>query len=374
MTPKARMLAAYRGEPVDRPPVAPEFWYYYPAKVLGVDMFGFSQVPFHQALKATFDRFDCEGWGIAGVGGAPRDLEWTRQQHAEGPDRRLTSTTMRSRLGTLTSAKVQDRHEPGWTVERWIKDLDRDLPVWEDLTLGGDPVVVEVGGLMRAHAEVGERYLLECSLGVPFFDFYAESRQGGLEQAVFDLLDREGYFQELQRRYLAWQVARVEAICRACPIESFFIGCSWSCVSCIGPDLWRRWDAPVIQAIATAVHRHGRLLHIHFHGKVRAVLPDLANLGCDCICPFERGPGGDVDGLAGLSEVRRALADRTTMNGNVHTVETLIRGTPEDVRREVREIRAAFAGTSRVIIGTGDQVGGETPEANLWAMIEAARA
>jgi len=58
------------------------------------------------------------------------------------------------------------------------------------------------------------------------------------------------------------------------------------------------------------------------------------------------------------------------MNGNVHTVETLIRGTPADVRREVREIREAFCGNPRVIIGTGDQVGRETPEENLIAMIE----
>ena len=63
------------------------------------------------------------------------------------------------------------------------------------------------------------------------------------------------------------------------------------------------------------------------------------------------------------------------MNGNVHTVETLIRGKPADARREVREILAAFAGNPRVIVGTGDQVGGETPEENLYAMIdEAARA
>ena len=66
------------------------------------------------------------------------------------------------------------------------------------------------------------------------------------------------------------------------------------------------------------------------------------------------------------------LAGRTTFNGNVHTVETLIRGTPDDVRREVREIRAVFKGNPRLIIGTGDQVGAETPEENLWAMIEAA--
>jgi uroporphyrinogen-III decarboxylase len=214
---------------------------------------------------------------------------------------------------------------------------------------------------------------LECHLGNPFFDFYAMSRVGGLEQAIFDLMDRKDHFTGLQERYIAHMVAKVEAICRQSTVESFFLGCSWSCVSCIGPSLWRRWDAPVIRAIAQAVHRHGRLLHLHFHGRSLAVLADLAELGCDCICPFERGPGGDIDGLAGLRKVRAALGERTTMNGNVHTVETLIRGRPEDARREVDEILTAFAGSRRFIIGTGDQVGGETPEENLHAMIERAK-
>ena len=38
MTGKQRMLNAYRGLPTDTPAVAPELWYYYPARVLGVDM------------------------------------------------------------------------------------------------------------------------------------------------------------------------------------------------------------------------------------------------------------------------------------------------------------------------------------------------
>ena len=46
--------------------MAPEFWYYYPAKVLGVDMIHFErEVPFHWRLRTTFEQFGCEGWGIA---------------------------------------------------------------------------------------------------------------------------------------------------------------------------------------------------------------------------------------------------------------------------------------------------------------------
>jgi len=46
-TSKQRMLNAYRGIPSDLPAVAPEFWYYFPAKLLGLDMIEFSRVPFH---------------------------------------------------------------------------------------------------------------------------------------------------------------------------------------------------------------------------------------------------------------------------------------------------------------------------------------
>ncbi len=91
------------------------------------------------------------------------------------------------------------------------------------------------------------------------------------------------------------------------------------------------------------------------------------------MCPFERPPGGDIEGEQGLKYVRGLLQDRVTFNGNVHTVKTLIMGTPEDVRREVKEIKRAFKGSPRLIIGTGDQVGKETPEENIRAMVEEAK-
>ena len=70
-TPKARMLAAYRGRKLDRVAVAPEFWYYLPARLLGLDMIEFSRVPFWQALQQTFRHYDCEGWGLTGPAGPP---------------------------------------------------------------------------------------------------------------------------------------------------------------------------------------------------------------------------------------------------------------------------------------------------------------
>ena len=149
-TAKQRMLNAYRGAFSDRVAIAPEFWYYYPAKLLGVDMIEFArEVPFHLALKSTFEHFGCEGWGVAfaappneAVTGASRDT-WLDTDTLE------VRTTIRTPRGELTRAERYSRAEPGWTMERPIKDLARDLPAWEVATFGGDPEAMDCSGAHR---------------------------------------------------------------------------------------------------------------------------------------------------------------------------------------------------------------------------------
>jgi len=372
-TGKERMLNAYRGRWSDCVAIAPEFWYYYPAKVLGVDMIRFQrEVPFHLALKTTFEKFSCEGWGIA-FPSIPNDRVTSRSRERwVSEDRLEVCRAIKTPHGELISRSLFDRHEPAWEIERPVKDLHRDLAAFEDANLP-DPSGLDAREMVRAWEEVGESYLLEGWLGVPFFDFYACARQGGLEAAIIDFVENPELFQALQEKYIAHMTAKVGVLCEKTPFESFVIGCAWSCNSLIGPAMWRRWDKPVIAAVASEVHRHDRLLHVHFHGRCMETVADFAAIGIDCVCPFERPPGGDVDGLEGLKTVERVLRGRTAMNGNVHTVQTLIRGTPDDVRREVGEILEAFKGNPRVIVGTGDQVGRETPEENLHAMIDEAK-
>jgi Uroporphyrinogen decarboxylase (URO-D) len=372
LTPKQRMLNAYRGVFNDRPAVAPELWYYYPAKLLGVDMIEFElEVPFHHALKQTFEHFDCEGWGIT-FGSAPNPQTETMVKDEWLNENELKKTTIvKTPHGNLQSSQVYSKDEPSWCTESFIKNPKQDLAAWEAIAFGAVEADFEVMPLNKAISEVGESYLLEMWLAGPFFDFYASSRNGGFETAIFDFMDPEfePTLQRLQKQYIEMLLRRIDVLCCKTQFESYCIGCAWSCNSLIGPDLWRKWDKPVIKAVADALHKHGKLLHIHFHGKCMETVADFAEIDIDCVCPFERPPGGDVVGLEGLRQVEKLLAGRITMNGNVHTVETLIRGTEADVRREVREILEAFKANPRVIVGTGDQVGRETPEENLFAMI-----
>lgn len=204
-----------------------------------------------------------------------------------------------------------------------------------------------------------------------FFDFF-EGAMGFENAAFYFMTADENEMQGFFNKYLVMQKKLLREAVKNTKYEAYFIGCSSSCNSLLGPKLWRKWDKPYLKAMSEEVHRFGKLIHNHNHGKIMETVPDLVEIGFDCVCPFERAPG-DVNGLEGLKEVRRILKDKVTFNGNIHTTQVLGKGTPEMVREQVREIKEAFHGSPRLIIGTGDQVGWETPEENILAMVEEAR-
>jgi len=370
MTPKERMLCAYRGLPADRMPVAPEFWYYYPAKILGMDMIAFEKdIPFWKALQSAFQKFKCDGWGAYWFPSANPNIKTVTSLKDIGGGRFREDTSSVYRGKTFTSVRILDKEEPSWN-EKNIADNIEDLRDVIEMALD-EGAVLDYADAEKALNTVGGDYLLEMWLGAPFFDFIA--MHTGFENAVMYFNSApEKEIETFRQRLTEERISYIRKVCANTGFESFVFGCAYSCNSLIGPHMWRKWDKPFLKAVADEIHRHGKLLHIHFHGRSLDAVADFPEIGIDCVCPFERGPGGDVDGLAGLKEVRKRLNEKVTMNGNVHTVETLIRGNTADVRREVREIKEAFSGSNRCIIGTGDQVGRETPEENIAAMIEEA--
>lgn len=370
-TPKQRMLNAYRDVFSDRYPVAPEFWYYYPAKVLGVSMMEFErEIPLWQALHTTFKKFGCEGWGAVFPDMQRGSVQTRSLLH------RMDEHTWREETEYLFAGKTWNTlkrfhtFEPS-TMLRHLADEPEDVAEAAEMLLHPE-YELSFSNMNRAWETVGEDYLLEVWTGMPFTDFISEI--AGFENAVLWFADEEeSDIQRLWERYCAHQLEMIRRIINYTPYESYAIGCNYACTSLMGTALWRRWDKPYIKAVADLLHSRGKLLHIHFHGRSIQCAGDFAEIGIDCVCPFERGPGGDVSTMEEMAHVRKILQDRVTFNGNVHTVETLIRGNESKVREEVRQLKQVFAGSPRLIIGTGDQVGYETPEENLFAMIDEAK-
>jgi uroporphyrinogen decarboxylase len=108
---------------------------------------------------------------------------------------------------------------------------------------------------------------------------------------------------------------------------------------------------------------------LHSCGKSRL----LVDLLCDetdvnCINPLEIAPMGDVD----LAEVKKARGHQISLMGNLHTTQVMLYGTADDVRKAARQAISDAGEGGGFILSTGDQCGPETPEDNIFAMVEIA--
>ena len=266
-SPRERMLAAYRGVFSDVVPVAPEFWYYVPARLLGLPMYEFElEVPHWQALQHTFKHYQTEGWGIVAPestgGSGINERSVTRRLDDE---RLEVVRTIEGEGRVLTSRTRMDAVEPSWLVERYIKDFDVDWPVYAASAL--QPAAeLDWRPVQHALDTVGEDYLLEVFVGFPFIDFAGGQREGGLEQVIMDLLDREDYMLEMQQRHIQHVVEMIHAVFTRTTAQSVFIASSWSSMSLLSPALWRKWEKPLLSAAVQAAHAHGGLCIIIFMG------------------------------------------------------------------------------------------------------------
>ena len=110
----------------------------------------------------------------------------------------------------------------------------------------------------------------------------------------------------------------------------------------MGPELFRKYVLPGIERQSRAVHARGGYFVKHTDGNLWAVLDDLVEIGIDAWHGIQRNIGMD------LGELSRRYGDRLCLFGGVNT-ETMITGTPADVRDEVRTAIAATGGRGHVV-------------------------
>ena len=107
-------------------------------------------------------------------------------------------------------------------------------------------------------------------------------------------------------------------------------------------DFNTRYDKP----IADMIHEAGGRLHIHCHGRLKAVLPGFMEIGPDVIHPVEAPPMGDVT----AAEARAAFGNAICIEGNIQ-IAAMYEHTPEQVREETEALIAdAFAERRNLIV------------------------
>ena len=126
----------------------------------------------------------------------------------------------------------------------------------------------------------------------------------------------------------------------------------------------------MVKTIAQLCSEHGIPSYVHSCGPEKALIKichDETQL--TVIDPLEIPPMGDCN----LKEIKQLYGDKLVLKGNLHTTNVMLRGSVEDVKRASRQAIDDAAKGGRFILSTGDQCGRDTPDENLFAMIETAR-
>ena len=138
----------------------------------------------------------------------------------------------------------------------------------------------------------------------------------------------------------------------------------------IGCPAYRKLFQPFHRAVNDWVHQHTPWkTFIHSCGSVVDLLPDLVAAGFDILNPVQCS-------AAGMDPKRlkeKFGAQLTFWGGGVDTQKTLPFGTPEQIRREVRERIAIFGRGGGFVFNTVHNVQASTPRENLVALYEAVR-
>ncbi len=66
----------------------------------------------------------------------------------------------------------------------------------------------------------------------------------------------------------------------------------------------------MLRAVCAAAHARGASVHLHNHGPILPILPDIVDSGIDIVCGLFAPPAGDVADLAALAaEASRLSAE-----------------------------------------------------------------
>ncbi|MGD2068513.1 MAG: uroporphyrinogen decarboxylase family protein [Gemmatimonadota bacterium] len=151
--------------------------------------------------------------------------------------------------------------------------------------------------------------------------------------------------------------------CDAVLVSSAFVGAGF-----IGREDYRAFELPYLGRIVEGVReaRSDVPVYVHTCGAIGDRLDLMEASRVDGIDTLDPPPLGTVD----LESARRALGTRVFIKGNIDPVNTVLRGTPEDVRRAARERLDIVGADGAYILSTACSVPPRAPPENVLALAE----
>lgn len=216
----------------------------------------------------------------------------------------------------------------------------------------------------RTVAERGAEYFVAPNLGMCLFERAWSLR--GFDQLLLDFADRPDWVEELLERIAEIQIVLIRRYIEA-GVEGGYFGDDYGAQRSMlfSPRLWRKMFKPRLARLFEPFREAGLPVILHSDGDIRAILPDLVEIGVTVLNPVQP----EVLEHAWL---QKEYGARLAFYGGISTQGVLPSGTPERVRAAVDNCRRTLAprGTG-LMIGPSHRMQTDIPEENVEAMLEA---
>ena len=255
-------------------------------------------------------------------------------------------------------------NSPGWFEDLTDPSRVDDFP-WPDPARHIDP------GECRAVAAGIPRGW--AGLGVVWSAHFQDACAAfGMETALVNMMQEPEIFRAVIDRITRFYLEANEIFYTAAAgrLDAVLIGNDFGAQRglMLSADLIREFVWPGTSQLVAQAKRHGLKVIHHSCGAIHPLIPDLIEIGVDAIHP--------IQALAVDMSAEKLSADfggRMSFCGGLDAQELLVRGTPEEIRRRVAELRALFP-TGLVISPSHEAILPDIPPANIEALFTAVHA
>jgi uroporphyrinogen decarboxylase len=132
-------------------------------------------------------------------------------------------------------------------------------------------------------------------------------------------------------------------------------------------EMWERYIRPRHAQIIDVVKSYEVPVMYHCDGAIYPLIPELIDMGVDVLNPIQAD-------AAGMEPVRlkEEFGDRLSFHGGIDIIQTLPKGSVEDVRAEVRERVRVLGQGGGYILASSHHIQSDTPLENVFAMYDVA--
>lgn len=332
MTPKQRLLAAIKGEEVDRLPWAPflaYYWEYQPQSIQDKGQLWFYEEIDADPLLRGFQTL----W-------KPERNKCNVKETIHGNEKCIIYETP---VGSLNEKYVYTPVGNTWFLMEHPVKTEEDFNIltylYEDLK-----VLPNISEFEEKHKEVGERALYLPVIGTELktgFQSLVEHWVGTQElvYALFDFPEAvEACLDVMRKKALETVKISVQS-----PAEAFIF---WedSSTTNISPTYFQKYTAPEINDWGRIIHDAGKYLVHHACGHLKALLPLMAQTEIDMIESISPPPTGNIE----LWDARDILPQNIGLIGGIEPT-VFLNSTMSELKDYVCHLMDKLKGTKYIL-------------------------